>query len=129
MSYERWRGLVALVRDAVDGGSRAVERIQKETADKPFAILEAVPPIAVPAKIVHTVFDVSVAGVHGAVRLVNRAVGTAADMALALAEASAQAEAVQPALDAAAPTEADRDTTKDIPDEEPDDALDDAKGD
>ncbi|HEY8038915.1 MAG TPA: hypothetical protein VIF15_03945 [Polyangiaceae bacterium] len=82
----RWRGLAALVRDAIEHGSRAVERVQKETANRPFVVLEHIPPIAGPARAVHLVHDVTVSGVHGAVRLVNRAVGVALDAALALAD-------------------------------------------
>ncbi len=37
---KRWRGLLALVRDAVEHSSRAVERIQLDVAERPFAILE-----------------------------------------------------------------------------------------
>jgi hypothetical protein len=36
---ERWRGLKAIVRDSVEHGSRAVERLQKEAAKRPFDLL------------------------------------------------------------------------------------------
>ncbi|GAC1541909.1 MAG: hypothetical protein NVS3B10_06400 [Polyangiales bacterium] len=78
-TLRRWRGLRALVTDAVDHGSTAIERIQKETARRPFALLEALPPVAAPAKVVHVLHDAAVGGTHGAIRLVNQVVGTAVD--------------------------------------------------
>jgi hypothetical protein len=69
---ERWRGLAALVEDAVEHGSRAVERVQKATAQRPFAVLEKIPSIATVARGVHAVHDASVTTVHGAIRAVNR---------------------------------------------------------
>jgi hypothetical protein len=78
----RWRGLSALVQSAVKYGSIAVERVQKQTARLPFAVLEAIPPISLPAKVAHVVHDVSVTGVHGAIRVVNGVVGKGVDIAL-----------------------------------------------
>jgi hypothetical protein len=76
---KQWRGLTTLVRDAVEHGSRAIERIQKETAARPFAILEAIPPIATPAKVIHALHDASIASTHAAIRLAARVVaGTVA---------------------------------------------------
>jgi hypothetical protein len=83
---QRWRGLKSLLVDAVEHGSRAVERVQMETAKVPFDLLEAVPPIAVPVKVVHAIHDASVAGVHGSIRLVARAVGQAADAVIDVIE-------------------------------------------
>jgi len=79
---EKWRGLVALVRDGVEHGSRAVERIQLETANRPFTVLEHIPPIAVPAKVVHVVFDASVKATHAVIRGVNAVAATAIDVTL-----------------------------------------------
>ena len=72
---ERWRGLAALVQDAVEHGSRAVERVQKATAQRTFAILEKIPPTADIARGIHAVHDASVSTVHGAIRTVNRVAG------------------------------------------------------
>ncbi|HEY3817301.1 MAG TPA: hypothetical protein VGL81_09030 [Polyangiaceae bacterium] len=83
---KRWRGLVALVRDAVEHGSRAVEKIQLETAGRPFGILEQIPAVAEPTRVVHVIHDATVSGVHGVVRAVTRAVGTTADIVLRVAE-------------------------------------------
>jgi hypothetical protein len=84
----RWRGLVALVRDAVEHGSRAVERIQLETARRPFTILEAIPGVAEPTRVVHAIHDATVTSVHGVVRVVARGVGATVDVALKVAESS-----------------------------------------
>ncbi len=82
----RWRGLVVLVRDAVENGSMAIEKIQKETAARPFGILEQIRPIAGPVKVIRTLHDTSVATTHGAIRLVNRVVGDVVDAVLAKVE-------------------------------------------
>jgi hypothetical protein len=83
---ERWRGAAALLRDAVEHGSRAVERVQIETARRPFAIIAKIPVVAGPTRIVHAAHDAGVNAVHGAIRLVNGAVGKAVDLGLRLAE-------------------------------------------
>jgi hypothetical protein len=72
---QRWRGLSALIVSAVEHGSRAVERIQKETAKVPFDILEQIPPLEVPVKGIREIHDTAVSGAHGMIRLVNRVVG------------------------------------------------------
>ncbi len=76
------RGVKALLRDAVHHGSVAVERVQLETARRPFAILEAIPGVKVPAAIVHVIHDASVTGTHAVIRAVNGAVHGLADKAL-----------------------------------------------
>lgn len=86
MDAKRWRGLVALVRDAVEHGSRAVEKVQLETAKRPFVILEQIPVVAEPTRVVHVIHDATVSGVHGIVRAVSRAVVTTVDVALRVAE-------------------------------------------
>ena len=83
---ERWRGAAKLVTDAVEHGSKAVERIQKETAQRPFGILELIPGLALPARAVHVLHDATVSGVHGAIRLVTRVVDGAVGVAFDLAE-------------------------------------------
>ncbi len=88
-TMDRWRGLVMLVADAVEHGSRAIERVHKETAQRPFGVLERIPPIALPAKAVHAIHDATVGGVHGAIRLVNRAVSVTVGAALDVAEHTA----------------------------------------
>ncbi|AUX26423.1 hypothetical protein SOCEGT47_069850 [Sorangium cellulosum] len=83
---DRWRGLKDLVVDAVDHGSRAVERLQKHAAKLPFDLLEQIPPIKAPVRGIRLVHDTALSGVHGAIRLVNRAVGGTVDGILFLVE-------------------------------------------
>lgn len=83
---ERWRGLKDLVQDAVDHGSRAVERLQKHAAKLPFDLLEQIPPIKAPVRGIRLIHDTTLSGVHGAIRLVNRAVGGTVDVVLFLVE-------------------------------------------
>jgi len=92
----RWRGLVALVRDAVEHGSRAVEKVQLETAGRPFGILEQIPAVAEPTRVVHVIHDATVSGVHGIVRAVTRAVGTTVDVVLRVAEEKDRQDAGAP---------------------------------
>jgi hypothetical protein len=80
---KHWRGLSALVHDAVEKGSLAVEEIQKHTARRTFSILESIPPIAPVARGIHVVHDASVSSVHVAIRAVNRAVGVVVASVLA----------------------------------------------
>jgi len=93
---KRWRGVAKLVTDAVEHGSRAVERIQKETAQRPFGILEMIPGVAVPARVVHVIHDVTVSGVHGAIRLVTRVVDGGVGVAFDLAESESHEDGSDP---------------------------------
>jgi hypothetical protein len=86
-SRHKWRGLAALVHDAVEHGSRAVERVHLDTSRRPFAILEHVPIVAGPSKVVHVVHDAFVSTGYATVRVVNAVVGKVADVALDLLEA------------------------------------------
>ena len=79
---KRVRGLATLVRDAVEHGSRAVEKVHVELAARPFAILEHVHGIETPTKAVHIVHDLSVQTVYGSIRLVNGIVGATMEAAL-----------------------------------------------
>ena len=84
---KRWRGLKDLVQDAVETGARAVERVQKETAAIPFAVLERLPPLAAPARRVHALHDAVVSVTYRTVRGVNGAAGAALDGVLDVLEA------------------------------------------
>jgi hypothetical protein len=84
--WAHWRGVASLVRDAVEHGSRAVERIQMENARRTFAVLESIPPVASGARLVHVAHDASVGAVHMAIRGVNYAVGVAVVAVLEEAE-------------------------------------------
>jgi len=78
----RWKGLRALIGDAIEHGASAIERVQLATAKRPFDLMEQIPGIAEPVKSIHEAHDVIVSSTYGAVRLVNRAVGRAVDAAL-----------------------------------------------
>ncbi len=79
---KRWRGLKDLVQAAIDEGSRAVERVQLESAQRPFQLLQAIPSLAGPVQLIAAVHDGVVRGVHSGIRLGNRALGTALDVVL-----------------------------------------------
>jgi hypothetical protein len=89
MSTSRWRGLASLVGDAVVHASHAVEKVQKRTADRPFAVLAHIPPLAEAARGVQVIHDVTLAGVHGTIRLITRAVEKTIDAALDVVDAAA----------------------------------------
>jgi len=79
---ERLRGLKALVKDAVDQGSHAVERLQKETARRPLDLLARIPPLEVPAKGILEIHHMAVSNTHAMIRLVNRVVVDTLDVVL-----------------------------------------------
>jgi len=89
----RLRGLRALVGEAVEHGSKAVEVVHKATAARTFVVLESIPPIAKPAKIVHVVHDAWLTGVYGIIRAVNGVVGKTLDVVIDVAEDNASADA------------------------------------
>lgn len=97
----RWRGLVSLVGDAVAHGSRAVERVQLETAARPFWVLERIPPLALPSKVVHVAHDVGVKVTHGMIRGISTVVVKTADAVLAAADDDTPAEPADAPEDAA----------------------------
>ena len=88
-NLKRWRGLGALIGDAVDHGASAIERVHLATAQRPFRIIEQIPGIAEPTKGVHVVHDAIVSGVYAQVRWWNRLVGKALDATFDVIEASA----------------------------------------
>ncbi len=83
---QRWRGLAALVKDAVVHGASAVERVHLATAQRPFRVLEAIPGVEVPTRIVHVVHDATSATVYASIRTVARVAGAVADQVIALAD-------------------------------------------
>ncbi|MBX3189960.1 MAG: hypothetical protein KF819_23245 [Labilithrix sp.] len=86
-AMKRLRGLRALVEDIVEHGSKSVEEVHKATAARTFDVLEAIPPIATPAKVVHVVHDASVTSVYTMIRVVNKVVGKTLEVAIDVAEA------------------------------------------
>jgi len=85
-SMNRLRGLRALLQDAVEHGTTAVERVHRATAARPFDILDHIPPIAPAARGVRLVHDATVAGVYETIRQVNRLVGVTLSAAIDLYE-------------------------------------------
>lgn len=85
---KKWRGLKALVQDAVDKGATAIEQVHKRTAAKPFELLRKVPPLALPVQSLHVLHDLTVSGSYGMVRQVNRLAGTIVDVVLDVLEQS-----------------------------------------
>jgi hypothetical protein len=92
-NMDRWRGLRALLEQAVEHGTSAVERVHMATAARPFDILAHIPPVAPGARGVRAVHDVTVAGVYEAIRQVNRLVGATLAVAIDVAEQVAEVEA------------------------------------
>ena len=89
----RLRGLAALLRDAVEHGSTAIQRVHLATAACFFFLLEAIPAVAEPAALVHRVYDASVSFTYDNVRRVNWIVGVGVGVVLDGVEARERAEA------------------------------------
>ncbi len=83
----RWRGVAMLVRDAVEHGSVAVERLQRDAAKPVFAVLEEIPAIDPAVKLIHAAHDLSLTATHGSIRVVNRLVGSLLEAVLPAEEA------------------------------------------
>ena len=77
LTMNQWKGVAQLATDAVTHGSRAVERVHLATADRTFAILDLVPPIAPVASVVHVVHDGITMLSHTCVRAGARLAGGA----------------------------------------------------
>lgn len=84
--FSQWKGLSALVVDAVVHGSEAVERMQRGLVATPFEVLEQIPPLVGPMKLVRTVHDLALTTTHGTIRLTAKAVGTVVAAGIDLAE-------------------------------------------
>jgi hypothetical protein len=91
-TINRLRGLRALLEEAVDQGTSAVERVHRATAARPFAILDEIPPIALPARGVRVVHDATVSVVYESVRQVNRLVGATLALAIDAVDAATATE-------------------------------------
>lgn len=83
---KRLRGLSALLRDGVIHGATAVERVHRETARRPFAVLQAIPPLRAPAASVETAHDAVVGLSYASVRAVTGVVAGAVDLAIDLVD-------------------------------------------
>jgi hypothetical protein len=69
----RWLGLSAMLGDAVEHASIAIERIHMSSTKLPFEIIERIPPIAAPAQLVHEVHDTLVTSTYKQIRWWNGA--------------------------------------------------------
>ena len=92
----RWRGLKDLVRDTVQHGASAIERVHLATAQRPFALLSMLPTIGEPVRVIQQVHNAAVSTTYASVRAVTAAVATAADLALDAVEAAANAPRAVP---------------------------------
>lgn len=79
---KRWRGLKALVHDAVDLTTTIVGETHEQVAKKAMAVLETIEPIAGPARVVNDLRRETTEGVLSAVKLVNRTVEQLTDAGL-----------------------------------------------
>jgi predicted nucleotidyltransferase len=84
-SLSRVRGLVTLLRDGVVHGSRAIEDVTRRTTDRTYGILEAIPVVAAPAKVVHVIHDLATTTTFTAVRTVTELSAAVVDAGLAAA--------------------------------------------
>ena len=85
-TMKRLRGLRTLVGDVVEHGSKAVQEVHIATTNRTFVVLEAIPPIAGPAKIVHAVYDATTTTVHVSIRTINGVIATTLDAVLEISE-------------------------------------------
>jgi hypothetical protein len=81
-TLQRWKGLSSLVGDAVEHGSKAIERIHMATARRPFEIIERIPAIGAPTKVVHGVHDAIVTNTYNQIRFWNSLVQSVVQSAL-----------------------------------------------
>jgi hypothetical protein len=68
----------ALLEDAVEQGSTAIQQVQMEMTARPYDLIERIPPLEVPAKFVRTTHFAGIRFVYGATRSINRLVGAIA---------------------------------------------------
>ena len=77
--WRRLRGLQRLIHDGVRQGADFVETHHRRAADKPFKVLESIPPIAAPTKLVHGIHDGVLWLSYGGIRAINHAIAVADD--------------------------------------------------
>jgi pimeloyl-ACP methyl ester carboxylesterase len=82
----RWRGLKALIHDAVDRTTELVEEGHESVSRSVVGVLSLAPPLAEPARTVDEVRRLTTRGVLGTIRAVNRAVEAVTDVGLDVAE-------------------------------------------
>lgn len=82
LDQRQLRGLIALVTDGVFHGARAIEEVHLEVARRPFAIVEAIPVVGLPATVIHGAYDISARLTYATIRGVARTVGVILDEGL-----------------------------------------------
>lgn len=93
----RWRGLKALVHDAVDATTELVDEGHESTSRTVMKVLGAIEPLAEPARVVDDVRRLTTRGVLATIRGVNRAVEVVTDVGLDAAEHAARMRGSPPA--------------------------------
>ncbi len=71
--WKRLRGFKRLIHDGVERGAEFVEKHHRHAAEKPFRILESIPPIAAPTRVVHRVHNGVLWLTYGSIRVINQA--------------------------------------------------------
>jgi len=89
---KRWRGLKALVHDAVDVTTDLVGVGHESAARSARAVTDRIEPLRVPAAIVDDVRRLSTNGLLGTIKVVNRVVEKVTDVALDLATDSPETD-------------------------------------
>jgi len=69
--WNKLRGFKRLLHDGVREGASFVEKHHRHAANKPFDVLEAIPPVALPTKVVRAIHDGVVTAVYTTIRGVN----------------------------------------------------------
>ena len=77
--WRRLRGLKRLIHDGVRQGADFAETHHRRAAEKPFKVLESIPPIAAPTKVVHGIHDGVLSLSYGGIRAINQAIAKADD--------------------------------------------------
>jgi hypothetical protein len=71
---QRLWGLKQLLHDGFDRGVQAIHRYHQGASAKPFGILESIPPLALPVRVVRLVHDGLTNLAYGSIRAANHAI-------------------------------------------------------
>jgi triacylglycerol lipase len=74
---ERWAAYSSLLEDAVDRGATAIQRIQEDFTARPYDVLERLPPIEAPSRLVRSLHYAGLRTTYDVIRSINRASGVA----------------------------------------------------
>ena len=86
------KGVKDLVEDAVHHGTTAVEKVHREVASRPFEVLESVPGLELPVRLVRAMHDTITTTVYTSIRVTNRLVGAIADEVIEVVEKNLEAQ-------------------------------------